>query len=130
MKEILLFITGVALFLFGMLKLSSGMQSVFSSRIRQYIRFSVKKPVYGLLIGLLSTITFQSSSATTLLAMGFVSAGLISFYQSLGIITRRRYRYNAHDPTRCLESNRHIAGPPLRRHHDIFLWKRTPENYR
>ena len=86
MKEILLFITGVALFLFGMLKLSSGMQSVFSSRIRQYIRFSVKKPVYGLLIGLLSTITFQSSSATTLLAMGFVSAGLISFYQSLGII--------------------------------------------
>lgn len=86
MKEILLFITGVALFLFGMLKLSSGMQMVFSSRMRQYIRFAVKKPFYGLLIGLLSTITFQSSSATTLLAMGFVSAGLISFYQSLGVI--------------------------------------------
>jgi phosphate:Na+ symporter len=86
MKGILLFTTGVALFLFGMLKLSSGMQSVFSSRIRQYIRFSVRNPFYGLLIGLLSTITFQSSSATTLLAMGFVSAGLISFYQSLGII--------------------------------------------
>lgn len=86
MKEILLFITGVALFLFGMLKLSSGMQMVFSSRMRQYIRFAVKRPFYGLLIGLLSTITFQSSSATTLLAMGFVSAGLISFYQSLGVI--------------------------------------------
>ncbi len=86
MKEILLFITGVALFLFGMLKLSSGMQTVFSSRIRQYIRFAVKKPFYGLLTGLLSTIVFQSSSATTLLTMGFVSAGLISFYHSLGII--------------------------------------------
>jgi len=86
MKEILLFIAGVAFFLFGMLKLSSGMQTVFSSRMRQYIRFSVKKPFYGLLTGLLSTIVFQSSSATTLLTMGFVSAGLISFYQSLGII--------------------------------------------
>jgi phosphate:Na+ symporter len=86
MREILLFVAGVAFFLFGMLKLSSGMQTVFSSRIRQYIRFSVKKPFYGLLTGLLSTIVFQSSSATTLLTMGFVSAGLISFYQSLGII--------------------------------------------
>ena len=86
MKEGLLFITGVALFLFGMLKLSSGMQTVFSSRIRQYIRFSVKKPLYGLVTGLLSTVVFQSSSATTLLTMGFVGAGLISFSQSLGII--------------------------------------------
>ncbi len=86
MKEILLFITGVALFLFGMLKLSLGMQAVFSSRMRQYIRFAVKKPFYGLLTGLLSTIVFQSSSATTLLTMGLVSAGLISFYHSLGII--------------------------------------------
>jgi phosphate:Na+ symporter len=86
MKEILLFITGVALFLFGMLKLSAGMQTAFSSRIRQYIRFSVKKPLYGLAGGLLSTIIFQSSSATTLLTIGLVSAGLINFYQSLGII--------------------------------------------
>ncbi len=86
MKEILLFITGVALFLFGMLKLSSGMQTVFSSRMRHHIRFAVKNPFYGILTGLLSTIVFQSSSATTLLTMGFVSAGLISFYHSLGII--------------------------------------------
>jgi len=85
-KEILLFITGVALFLFGMLKLSAGVQTAFSSRIREYIRFSVRKPINGLVIGLLSTITFQSSSATTLLTIGLVSAGLISFYHSLGII--------------------------------------------
>jgi phosphate:Na+ symporter len=86
MKEILLFTTGVALFLFGMLKLSAGMQAVFSSRFRDYIRYSVKKPLYGLAIGLISTMLFQSSSATTLLTIGFVSAGLISFYHSLAII--------------------------------------------
>ncbi len=80
MKEILLFITGVALFLFGILKLGTGMQTVFSSRIRQYIRFSVKRPTYGLAIGLLSTIIVQSSSATTLLTIGLVSAGLIGFF--------------------------------------------------
>lgn len=86
MRELLLFITGVALFLFGMLKLSSGMQLVFTSRMRQYIHFAVSKPFFGLLTGLVSTIVFQSSSATTLLTMGFVSAGLISFYHSLAII--------------------------------------------
>ncbi len=86
MRELLFFITGAALFLFGMLKLSSGMQAVFTSRMRQYIHFSVSRPIFGLLTGLVSTIVFQSSSATTLLTMGFVSAGLISFYHSLAII--------------------------------------------
>jgi len=68
------------------LKLSEQMQRVFSSRIREYIRFSVRKPFYGLIAGLVTTIFFQSSSATTLLTMGLVSAGLVSFYHSLGII--------------------------------------------
>lgn len=86
MHSIFLFLAGIALFLLGMLKLSSQMQSVFSSRIREYIRFIVKKPFYGLITGLFTTIIFQSSSATTLLTMGLVSAGLISFYHSLGII--------------------------------------------
>lgn len=84
--SIFLFLAGIALFLLGMLKLSSQMQSVFSSRIRGYIRFTVKKPFYGLITGLFTTIIFQSSSATMLLTMGLVSAGLISFYHSLGII--------------------------------------------
>ncbi len=84
--SIFLFLAGIALFLLGMLKLTSQMQSVFSSRIRGYIRFSVRKPLYGILTGLFTTVAFQSSSATTLLTMGLVSAGLISFYHSLGII--------------------------------------------
>jgi len=83
---LLFFISGLALFLFGMLKLSTFMQQLFGARMREYIKFSVKKPVYGLIMGIAATILFQSSSATTLLTIGIVSAGLISFFHSLGII--------------------------------------------
>jgi len=86
MDSVLLFISGLTLFLFGMTKLSSIMQQVLSSRIREYIVFAVKKPVYGLCTGIIATMLFQSSSATTLLTVGIVSAGLISFFHSLGII--------------------------------------------
>ncbi len=86
LNGLVLFLTGLSLFLFGMMKLSSSMQQSLGARIRNYIKFSVKNPVYGLLTGIGATVVFQSSSATTLLTVGIVSAGLISFYNSLGII--------------------------------------------
>ena len=82
----LLFATSIALFLFAMVKLNTCVQRLLSARIREYIKYSVRKPIYGLITGILSTIVFQSSSATTLLTVGMVSAGIISFYHSLGII--------------------------------------------
>jgi len=86
MKEILLLATGITFFLFGMLKLSVDVQKLFTIRIRDYIKYAVKRPVYGLLVGAVSTILFQSSSATSVLVIGMVNAGLITFHQSLGII--------------------------------------------
>lgn len=62
------------------------MQAVLSGRIRQSILFAVRRPAYGLATGTIATILFQSSSATTSLTVGMVSAGLISFYHSLGVI--------------------------------------------
>ena len=85
-KEILLFLAGIVLFLFWMMKLSAAVQQLFTARIREYIKYTVKKPVYGLLVGIAATILFQSSSATTFLTVGMVSAGLITFFHSLGII--------------------------------------------
>ena len=85
-KEILLFLAGIVLFLFGMMKLSAAVQQLFTARIREYIKYTVKKPVYGLLVGIAATVLFQSSSATTFLTVGMVSAGLITFFHSLGII--------------------------------------------
>jgi phosphate:Na+ symporter len=84
--SLLLFVTGITLFLFGMIRLSTEVRGLLSSRMRSYIKFIVKKPVYGLLTGMVTTVLFQSSSATTLLTIGIVSAGLISFSHSLGII--------------------------------------------
>jgi len=69
-----------------MIKLSTGMQVAMSGRLRAYVGFSVTRKAYGLLTGTLATVLFQSSSATTLLTVGMVSAGLISFYNSLSII--------------------------------------------
>jgi phosphate:Na+ symporter len=86
MKEILIVISGVVLFLVGMVNLASAMRKFIDVRIKEYIRYAVDKPLYGLLTGIISTIVFQSSSASTALTVGLVSAGLISFYSSLAII--------------------------------------------
>ncbi len=80
------FIMGLVLFLFGMMRLSAGVQTLLSARIRAYIRYSVRRPFYGVLVGTLSTILLQSSTATSVIAVGIVGAGLITFYHSLGII--------------------------------------------
>ena len=85
-SQILLIATGLVLFLFGVIKLSTEMQRIFSVRIRQYIKYLVKKPFSGIGLGAIATAIFQSSSATTVLVVGMVSAGLISFFNSLGLI--------------------------------------------
>jgi phosphate:Na+ symporter len=86
MKELIIVVSGVILFLIGMVNLSSAVRKFIDVRIKEYIRYAVDKPLYGLLTGAISTIVFQSSSASTALTVGLVSAGLISFYSSLAII--------------------------------------------
>jgi len=86
MKEIIIAISGIILFLIGMTRLSSVVGTLINSRIKEYVKYAVDKPVYGLFTGAISTIIFQSSSASTALTIGMVSAGLISFYSSLAII--------------------------------------------
>jgi protein-S-isoprenylcysteine O-methyltransferase Ste14 len=89
-KGILLFITGVSLFLYGMIRLSTEVQQRFSDvRIREYFQLAVKNPIYGLITGIVTTVLFQSSTATSVLTVGMVSAGLMSryrdnFYRSIG----------------------------------------------
>jgi len=85
-SHLLLIGAGLVLFMFAILKLSAGMQQIFSVRIRQYIKYLVKKPFSGIGIGALVTTIFQSSSASTVLFVSMVSAGLISFFNSLGLI--------------------------------------------
>jgi len=86
-RETLLFAAGITLFLFGMMRLSEEVQRYLSNvRIRQYFRLAVERPLYGLVTGIVTTVLFQSSTATSVLVVGMVSAGLMSFYRSLAII--------------------------------------------
>ena len=86
MKETLIIISSIVLFLVGMVNLSSAVRKIIDVRIKEYIKYAVEKPFYGLFTGIISTIILQSSSASTALTVGLVSAGLISFYSSLAII--------------------------------------------
>ncbi len=86
MKDVLFLAAGLLLFLYGMLRLGEQVQRLFTVRIRQLIRYAVRRPLTGLLTGIGATVFFQSSSAVTVITIGMVSAGLVTFYQSLAII--------------------------------------------
>ena len=85
--DIMLFtIGGLGLFLFGMDLMSGGLKKIAGQRMKNIIRALTKKPVVGLVVGILVTIIMQSSSATTVMTVGFVNAGLLTLRQSLGVI--------------------------------------------
>ena len=87
MKEIIFgIIGGLGLFLFGMKLLSEGFQKLAGTRLRQILKFLTNKAVVGILTGALVTGIIQSSSATTVMVVGFVNAGLLALKQAIGVI--------------------------------------------
>ncbi len=83
----LLQITGaLALFIFGMKVMSDGIQKAAGGQLRRTLRSVTKKPLNGLLVGLGITGLVQSSSATTVMTISLVNAGLITIMQSVGLI--------------------------------------------
>ncbi len=77
---------GLALFLYGMGKMSDGMKKTAGNRLRDIIGAITKNRVMALIIGAFVTMLIQSSSATTVMLVSFVQAGLMTFTQSLGVI--------------------------------------------
>ncbi|SDC62208.1 Na/Pi cotransporter family protein [Ruegeria marina] len=77
---------GVGLFLIGMYMLSGGLRQLAGRRLHQALSRFTRTPASGALTGALTTALIQSSSATTVTAIGFVSAGLLTFSHALGII--------------------------------------------
>jgi phosphate:Na+ symporter len=86
LAELSIFLSAILIFLFAIVKLSAEVQRLFTARVRQYIRAAVRTPLYGLVAGIASTILFQSSSTTTSLIVGMVSAGLLSLYHGLAVV--------------------------------------------
>jgi len=77
---------GLALFLYGMEKMSEGMKKSAGNKMRSILAALTKNRVIGLLVGAFVTMVIQSSSATTVMLVSFVQAELMSFSQSLGVI--------------------------------------------
>lgn len=77
---------GLAIFLYGMSTMSSSLQAVAGDRMRSILGAVTRNPVLGVLAGALATAVLQSSSATTVMTIGFVSAGLMRLRQAIPII--------------------------------------------
>ena len=77
---------GLALFLYGMNLMSSNLQEAAGERMRAILAAVTKNPFFGVLAGALATAVLQSSSATTVMAIGFVAAGLMGLRQAIPII--------------------------------------------
>ncbi len=77
---------GLAIFIYGMNLMSESLQKAAGEKMKHILALLTKNPVLGVLAGALTTAVLQSSSATTVMAIGFVSAGLMNLPQAISII--------------------------------------------
>ncbi len=77
---------GLGLFLYGMSLMGDGLQKAAGSKLKKIIGALTKNTFMGILVGTVVTMIIQSSSATTVMVVGFVNAGLMNLYQAVGII--------------------------------------------
>ncbi len=79
-------LAGLALFLLGVQTMGDGLQKIAGERLRVILRKLTSKPVYGVGVGAFISMIIQSSSATTIMLVGLVNAGLISLTNAVGVI--------------------------------------------
>lgn len=77
---------GLGLFLFGMKIMSEGLQKIAGDRMRKILAALTNNRLVGTLVGIAVTAIIQSSSATTVMTVGFVNAGLLSLVQAIGVV--------------------------------------------
>lgn len=86
MKIIFGLVGGLAIFIYGMNMMSECLQKAAGEKMKKILALLIKNPILGVLAGALTTAVLQSSSATTVMTIGFVSAGLMSLPQAISII--------------------------------------------
>ncbi len=84
--NILSLLSGVALFLFGMSLMGDGLKKVAGNKLEQILYKLTNTPVKGVLLGMVVTAIIQSSSATSVMVVGFVNSGMMKVAQAIGII--------------------------------------------
>ncbi|MBY0096361.1 Na/Pi cotransporter family protein [Mesobacillus maritimus] len=80
------FLGGLGIFLFGIKYMGDGLQKSAGDRLRDLLDRFTTNPVMGVLAGIVVTVLIQSSSATTVLTVGLVSAGFMNLRQAIGVI--------------------------------------------
>lgn len=84
--DIISLLGGLAFFLFGMTLLGDGLKKVAGSKLETVLGKLTSNPVKGVLLGALVTAVIQSSSATTVMVVGFVNSGIMQLSNAVGII--------------------------------------------
>ncbi len=84
--SILALLSGVALFLFGMSLMGDGLKKAAGEKLELILYKLTSTPMKGVLLGTAVTAVIQSSSATTVMVVGFVNAGMMKVAQAIGII--------------------------------------------
>ena len=86
MLQLLTLLGAMGMFLYGMNLMSAGLQKAAGSKMRGFLTAMTSNPFKGVLTGLGITTVIQSSSATTVMTVGFVNAGLLTLSQAVGVI--------------------------------------------
>ena len=86
LQMIITLLGGLAIFIYGMNLMSEGLQKTAGDRMRNILAILTRNPVVGVLAGAMVTAVLQSSSATTVMVIGFVSAGLMKLPQAVSVI--------------------------------------------
>lgn len=86
MAILIAFAGGLGLFLYGMHTMAAGLQKLAGNKMKRIVEIITKNKFMGIIVGAFVTAIIQSSSATTVMVVGFVNAGIMSLSQSIGII--------------------------------------------
>lgn len=85
-SNILGFLGGLGMFLYGMKLLSGGLQKAAGEKMKSLLEAVTNKRIKAILVGALVTAIIQSSGATTVMIVGFVNAGILNLMQAVGVI--------------------------------------------
>ena len=84
--DIFKFVGGLGLFLYGMNAMAEGLQKCASGKMKKLLGYLTNNRLLGVIFGAIITAIIQSSSATTVMVVGFVNAGIMSLVQGVGVI--------------------------------------------
>lgn len=90
------FLGGLGIFLFGIKFMGDGLQKSAGDKLRDILDRFTTNPFMGVLAGIIVTVLIQSSSGTTVITVGLVSAGFMTLRQAIGVIMGGKHRYNCY----------------------------------